>query len=148
VPGDGERYAYRALRGDPLGLLAAGETDVELAQDIAFARTVDGPRPDVLRRVWRAFHGEVEHPAAVLLSLADGYEVGNPALRSLTRLRGGLRGTHGSLTRLASTGVIASTWRDVRDVNTAGAHALLYGDAVDAQARAALAAPADALTAH
>jgi hypothetical protein len=151
VPGDVERYAYRTIRGDPLGLLDANTapgTELVLDEPDAFARTLDGPRPDVLRRVWRAFHGEVGHPASVLLSLQDGYEVGNPKLRFMTKLRGGHRGTHGSLTRRASTGVIASTWRDMHDVNTAGAHALLYGDGIDAQARAALAAPADAITAH
>jgi hypothetical protein len=151
VPGDTERYAYRALRGDPLGLLdanAAPGTEIVIDEADAFARTLDAPRPDVLRRVWRGFHGEVGHPASVLLSLQDGFEVGNPKLRFMTKLRGGHRGTHGSLTKRASTGVIVSTWRDMRDVNTAGAHALLYGDDVDAQARAALAVPADAITAH
>jgi hypothetical protein len=151
VPGDTERYAYTALRGDPLGLLDAGAapgSEVVLDEDTAFARTLLAPRPDVLRRVWRAFHGEVAHPATIVLSLQDGFEVGNPKLRALTRLRGGHRGTHGSLTRRASTGVIASTWRDLPDVNTAGAHRLLYGDDVDALARQALGLPADAMSAR
>jgi hypothetical protein len=148
VPGDTERYAYRALRGDPLGLLDAGAapgSEIVLDESDAFARTLLAARPDVLRRVWRAFHGEVGHPASILLSLDDGYEVGNPKLRFMTKLRGGHLGTHGSLTRRASTGVIASTWRDVTDVNTAGAHGLLYGDAVDAAARQAVAGPALAM---
>jgi hypothetical protein len=138
VPGDDERYAYRSIRGDPLGLLVAGAADgtqVEFTEAEAFARTLDAPRPDVLRRVWRAFHGEVGHPATLVLSLEDGWEVGNPALRFLTKLRGGHHGTHGSLTRRASTGVVASTWREVHDVNTAGAHALLYGADVDVAAQ-------------
>jgi hypothetical protein len=84
----------------------------------------------------------------VLLSLADGYEVGNPKLRVMKKLRGGHFGTHGSLTRRASTGVIASTWREVADVNTAGANRLLYGDAVDAAARLALEAPFEAMSAR
>lgn len=141
LPGDAERYAYRALRGDPLGLLepgAAAGTQVAFDQADAFARTLHADRPDVLRRVWRAFHGEVGHPASILLSLADGFEVGNPKLRFMTRLRGGHLGTHGSLTKRASTGVIASTWRDVADVNTAGANALLYGPGIDTAAREAL----------
>jgi hypothetical protein len=141
--GDAEAYSYRVLRGDPLGLFDPGAEpgrERTWTEEDAFAQTLHGPRPDVLRRVWRAFHGEVGHPAAVLLSLADGYEVGNPKLRFLTKLRGGHLGTHGSLTQRASTGVIASTWRDVEDVNTAGAHRLLYGERVDAAARLAIAA--------
>jgi hypothetical protein len=139
-----EAYAYRVLRGDPLGLLgaeAAPGSERTFAQAEAFALTVTAPRPDALRRVWRAFHGDVGHPASLVVSLADGYEVGNPKLRFLTRLRGGHHGTHGSLTRRASTGVIASTWRDVADVNTAGANRLLYGEAVEAAMRRAAGEP-------
>jgi len=151
VPGDPERYAYRALRGDPLGLLDAGAapgTEVVFDQADAFARTLHAERPDVLRRVWRAFHGEVGHPASILLSLDDGFEVGNPKLRAMTKLRGGHLGTHGSLTKRASTGVIASTWRDVEDVNTAGANRLLYGPGIDSAAREALGLPVAASSAR
>ncbi|MGH8029328.1 MAG: hypothetical protein ACREO3_05265, partial [Arenimonas sp.] len=149
--GDGERYAYRVLRGDPFGLMAAGAapgSEREFAEADVFAATLTAARPDPLRRVWRAFHGEVGHPATLLLSLSDGHEVGNPMLRKLTNLRGGHHGTHGSMTRRASTGVIASTWRDVTDVNTSGAHALLYGERIDAAARQALGLPADAMSAR
>jgi hypothetical protein len=138
VTGGDEAYAYRVLRGDPLQLFEPGVapgTERTWTQPDAFAQTLHAARPDVLRRVWRAFHGEVEHPATILLSLADGYEVGNAKLRFLTKLRGGHRGTHGSLTLRASTGVIASTWRPVADVNTAGARALLYDPDVEVAAR-------------
>ena len=126
-----ERYGYRALRGDPLGLLALapGEGNArEFDQAALFALTRDGARPDPLRRLWRSFHGEVGSPSSLLLSLKDGYEVGNPALRFATKLRGGHAGTHGSLTRLSSLGVLASNWRDTTDVNTTMASALLFGD--------------------
>ena len=127
-----ERYSYRALRGDPLGLLELtpgqpGDTR-EFDQAELFALTRDGAWPDPLRRLWRAFHGEVGSPSSLLLSLRDGYEVGNPALRFATKLRGGHAGTHGSLTRLSSLGVLASNWRDVGDVNTTAASALLFSD--------------------
>jgi hypothetical protein len=126
-----ERYGYHALRGDPLGLLAlapgAGSTR-EFDQAQLFALTHDGLRPDPLRRLWRSFHGEVGSPASLLLSLDDGYEVGNPALRFATKLRGGHAGTHGSLTRLSSLGVLASNWRDTTDANTTTASALLFGN--------------------
>ena len=125
-----ERYGYRALRGDPLGLLALAPgsgNEREFDQAALFALTRDGERPDVLRRLWRAFHGEVGKPSTLLLSLRDGHEVGNPALRFATRLRGGHAGTHGSLTRLSSLGVIVANWRDVSDANTTMASQLLFG---------------------
>ena len=126
-----ERYAYRALQGDPLGLLGllpgSGDTR-EADQAELFALTRDGARPDALRRLWRSFHGDVGEPSSLLLSLHDGYEVGNPKLRFVTMLRGGHAGTHGSLTRLSSLGVLASNWRDTADANTSTASALLFGD--------------------
>lgn len=133
LAGAPERYAYRAVRGDPLALLAlapGGGEERMFAQAELFAATRDGPRPDPLRRLWRAFHGEVEHPSTLLLSLQDGYEVGNPKLRFATRLRGGHAGTHGSMTRLSSLGVIASNWRALADVNTAMANQALFGSGV------------------
>jgi len=126
-----ERYEYRALHGDPLGLLAlapgSGDTR-EFDEAALFALTRDGERPDALRRLWRGFHGDVGEPSSLLLSLHDGYEVGNPALRFVTKLRGGHAGTHGSLTRLSSLGVLASNWRDTADGNTNAASAFLFGE--------------------
>lgn len=130
LPGLPERYSYLALRGDPLELLAlapgTGNERVFLQSEL-FELSRDAPRPDPLRRLWRAFHGEVERPSSLLLSLRDGYEVGNPALRFATRLRGGHAGTHGSMTRRSSLGVIASNWRSVADVNTSTAWHALFG---------------------
>jgi hypothetical protein len=132
LAGEPERYAYRALRGDPLGLLAlapaAGSNERVFEQAALFAATRDAARPDPLRRLWRSFHGEVGQPSSILVSLEDGYEVGNPKLRFATMLRGGHAGTHGSMTRLSSLGVLASNWRDTVDVNTGTAHAFLFGN--------------------
>jgi hypothetical protein len=131
LPGDTERYAYRVLRGDPLGL---GETQSSANQELVFdeaalfEKTRDSARPDPLRRLWRSFHGEVGQPSSILVSLQDGYEVGNPKLRFATKLRGGHAGTHGSMTRLSSLGVIASNWRDTHDVNTSTANTFLFGN--------------------
>jgi hypothetical protein len=137
LPGAPERYAYRALRGDPLGLLPllapslayGGERADErvFEEGALFEATREAARPDPLRRLWRSFHGEVGEPSTLLLSLQDGYEVGNPALRYATKLRGGHAGTHGSMTRRSSLGVLASNWRETHDVNTTGAHAFLFG---------------------
>jgi hypothetical protein len=137
LPGDDERYAYRMLRGDPLGLRAlAGATpsagdELVFEQATLFAQTLDSARPDPLRRLWRSFHGEVGQPSSILVSLRDGHEVGNPKLRFATKLRGGHAGTHGSMTRLSSLGVIASNWRDAHDVNTSTANAFLFGESIN-----------------
>jgi hypothetical protein len=134
LPGEPERYSYRALRGDPLGLLAldanAGAAGNErvFEESMLFALTRDSARPDPLRRLWRSFHGEVGEPSSLLLSLRDGYEVGNPKLRFATKLRGGHAGTHGSMTRLSSLGVLASNWRETADVNTGMAYHFLFVD--------------------
>lgn len=126
-----ERYSYHALHGDPLGLLAlapgAGDTR-EFDEAALFELTRDGVRPDVLRRLWRGFHGDVGEPASLLLSLEDGYEVGNPALRFATKLRGGHAGTHGSLSRLSSLGILVSNYRDTTDGNTNAACRMLFGE--------------------
>jgi hypothetical protein len=126
-----ERYSYRTLHGDPLALLglAPGDGDArEFDEASLFDLTRDSARPDVLRRLWRGFHGDVGEPASLLLSLNDGYEVGNPALRFATKLRGGHAGTHGSLTRLSSLGILVSNYRDTTDSNTNAASHLLFGE--------------------
>lgn len=141
-----EQYSYRVLRGDPLGLFdgpATRQREQVFEQTTVFEQTRDAPRPDPLRRLWRAFHGDVKKPSSLLLSLADGYEVGNPALRFMTKLRGGHAGTHGSMTRLASLGVVASNWRDVADVNVASANDALFGAGAAAAMRLALAKRTD-----
>jgi hypothetical protein len=145
LPGAVERYGYRALRGDPLGLLALAPgagNERAFEQPALFALTRDAERPDPLRRLWRAFHGEVAKPSSLLVSLQDGFEVGNPALRFATRLRGGHAGTHGSMTRLSSLGVLASNWRDTVDGNTAATHSFLFATEADTVA----ATPAGAAT--
>lgn len=123
-----ESYDYRALRGDPLGLLQ-GMTDIverRFEESALFMQTLEAPRPDPLRRLWWAFHGEVKEPSSILVSLADGHEAGNAQVVALARLRG-RAGTHGSMTRLSSLGVFASTWRDVDDVDARGANEALFG---------------------
>lgn len=123
-----EAYEYRALRGDPLQLaLPVNVGGVAIFdQEAMLAETIDAPRPDPLRRLWRAFHGDVKQPSPILVSLADGYEAANPELRALASLRGRF-GTHGSMTRLASLGVLVSNWRVVGDVNVQGANETLFG---------------------
>jgi hypothetical protein len=123
-----EAYDYRVLRGDPLGLMQGITAFTERRFDEAslFRQTLDAPRPDPLRRLWWAFHGDVKEPSPILVSLADGYEAGTTLVRALARIRG-RAGTHGSMTRLATLGVFASNWRDVDDVDSHGANDALFG---------------------
>jgi hypothetical protein len=123
-----EAYDYRVLRGDPLGLLQGmtAVTERRFDESSLFMQTLDAPRPDPLRRLWRAFHGDVKEPSSILVSLADGREAGNTQVRALAGIRG-RAGTHGSMTRLASLGVLASNWRAVNDVDSRGANEALFG---------------------
>ncbi len=124
-----ETYEYRVLRGDPLGLLGmTAVTERRFDESSLFIQTLDAQRPDPLRRLWWAFHGDVKEPSPVLVSLADGYEAGNTKLFALARMRGRV-GTHGSMTRLATLGVFASNWRAVDDVDSHGANDALFGAA-------------------
>ena len=124
-----ETYGYRALRGDPLGLMQGFAIGGERTFDESalFRQTLDAPRPDPLRRLWRAFHGDVKEPSTILVSFADGREAGNTQVRAFAGLRGRV-GTHGSMTRLSTLGVIASNWRNVEDVDARGANESLFGD--------------------
>lgn len=124
--GDEEAYLYRPLRGDPLGLAGGATGEQRFVEAELFRATVDAPRPDPLRRLWRAFHGAVAQPTPILVSLQDGREAGNETVRALAQLRG-RAGTHGSMTRRASLGVIASNWQDVSDVDAWRAHTRLFG---------------------
>lgn len=123
-----EAYDYRALRGDPLGLLHGNDaiTELRFEESALFRQTLDASRPDPLRRLWWAFHGEVKEPSPILVSLADGRQAGNAQVRALATIRG-RAGTHGSMTRLASLGVLASNWRKVEDVNAWSANEALFG---------------------
>lgn len=123
-----EAYDYTVLRGDPLGLMDGMEAGTTRRFDAAtlFMQTLDAARPDPLRRLWFAFHGDVREPSTILVSLGDGHEAGNAQVRALAGVRGRV-GTHGSMTRLASLGVIASNWRHVDDVDARGANEALFG---------------------
>jgi hypothetical protein len=135
APGDEEAYLYRPLHGDPLDLADGKSGPQRLLEATLFRATVDAARPDPLRRLWRAFHGAVAQPTPILVSLDDGREAGNETVRALAQLRG-RAGTHGSMTRRASLGVIASNWHEVRDVDAWQAHTRLFSRDIDLAAQA------------
>lgn len=135
APGDEEAYLYLPLHGDPLDLAGGKPGQRRFVEAELFRASVDAARPDPLRRLWRAFHGAVEHPSPILVSLADGREAGNETIRALAQLRG-RAGTHGSMTRRASLGVIASNWHEVHDVDAWQAHVRLFSRNTDLAARA------------
>ena len=154
VDATAEIYDYRSLRGDPLQLLEQGAGERRFDQASNFVETKDAARPDSLRRLWRAFHGAVKEPSQVLISLKDGYEAGNNEVRALARIRG-RAGTHGSMTRLASLGILVSNWREVEDVDSWRAYDALFSTQVQADVRqkvseqtALITPPTDANTAR
>jgi hypothetical protein len=134
-----ERYAYRIVSGDPLGLatLPGGSGpggELVLDEREVFQATLSRQYPDPLRRLWRAFHGTVQQPSEVLLSLRDGFQSGSSVVRLLSSIRGNA-GTHGSLTQAASLGLLASNWRDLVDADAWTTRELLFGpEAFAAQA--------------
>ncbi len=117
---DGDRYAYEAVRGDPLrlasiaaGLRASGRLSGngnsgggEFAADADwFAATADHEFPDPLFRLWRAFDGLFVHTPDVLLSLDDGVFFGS---KTFDRMMAGAA-IHGNLRAAGSTAFVMTT---------------------------------------
>lgn len=102
-------FAYQADFGDPLELLpiyaslrAEGKLDADgfasdqVLKDVTASHTY----PDVVHRLWRAFHGLVQHTPDVLVSTEDGYHCGSAFMSSLVHLTA----AHGNLRKPSSTG--------------------------------------------
>ncbi len=111
---DLSRFRYTPETGDPLGLdfararlHAAGELDADgFAPDSAWLReSFATPYADALRRLVRAYRGEVRNPATVLASLAPGGHFGDVVGDRVTRMFG----THGSLRTAGSSAFYMST---------------------------------------
>jgi hypothetical protein len=114
----GDRFRYRAERGDPLGmdaitrqLKAGGKMDEDgfIAGADWFEATRDDARPDAVRRIYEGLTGHVEHRASLILNLEDGYYTGSFSLDIFAFLQA----THGNLGREQSTGFILSTTPDL-----------------------------------
>lgn len=102
-------FRYQPERGDPLelrpvlaSLAEAGKVGPQgyVPDRVLFEATVDHAYPDAVARLWRAFHGLVEHTPDVLVSLADGYHAGSRLQTEMIALVG----VHGSLRRMSTYG--------------------------------------------
>jgi hypothetical protein len=108
-------YTYTAERGDPLKLTPiidqlrqAGKVSPDGVMDDAalFAATVDHVYPDPLHRIWTCFHGLMQKPPDVIVSLRDGYCHGYWMFEYGI---GKVASTHGSLNAVNSTTFVMST---------------------------------------
>ncbi|MDM8009022.1 MAG: hypothetical protein QUV05_23020 [Phycisphaerae bacterium] len=102
-------FTYQPDFGDPLELLpiyaslrTAGKLDAEgFASDAVLKdATAFHPYPDVVHRLWRSFHGLVQHTPDVLVSTQDGYHCGSAFMSTLVNMTA----AHGSLRQASSTG--------------------------------------------
>lgn len=114
----GGRYRYRAPAGDPLelngtldALARQGKVDQQgfVADADWFAATVEGARPDAVRRVYEGAGAHVRNRADVIVNLADGYYTGSTTLDVFAFLQA----THGSISPRQSFGFVISTNRDL-----------------------------------
>jgi hypothetical protein len=101
--------SYQPDFGDPLELmpiLAALRQQGKLSPDgfvddsQLISEMVSCTYPDVLHRLWRAFHGLVQHTPDVLVSTDDGYHCGSAFMSTVAHLTA----AHGNLRRWSSTG--------------------------------------------
>lgn len=101
--GAGVAYRYACDVGDPLLLrpvldrLPRGSTaDAPpgfIADAVLFAATQDHAYPDVVHRLWRAFHGLIAHTPDVMVAIGDGYHAGSGLFSTLLPLAA----AHGNL---------------------------------------------------
>jgi hypothetical protein len=109
----GDRYRYRALEGDPLRLApivqqlrAEGKLDADdFAADADWRQaTTLHDYPDPLDRLWRAFHGIVEHTPDVIASLDRDHYTGAPVKVVCFPL---MQSTHGDMSALSTTFIMS-----------------------------------------
>ncbi len=107
-------FRYQCEFGDPLALWPTlsqlskqGSMDGDgfIDDRVLFEATVSTTYPDAVARLWRAFHGLVQHPPDVLVSMKSGYHCGSALMSSLVTLVG----IHGSLRQESSSGFVMTT---------------------------------------
>lgn len=112
--GEDVRYRYVTQRGDPLSLnpilselksRGLVDTDGFVADRDLLRATLHHTYPDGVHRLWRAFHGLIEHPPDVMVSITDGWHTGSVTIAKLRTMYA----THGNLNELGSTGFAMTT---------------------------------------
>ncbi|MEE8169640.1 MAG: hypothetical protein V3T70_03750, partial [Phycisphaerae bacterium] len=97
-------FRYDVVTGDPLNLMpilnALSAHDRPIPDRSLFDATRDHEFPDAVQRLWRAFHGLVEHVPDVYVSTRDGYYCGSPLVDYFVDLVG----VHGNLRAAGSFG--------------------------------------------
>lgn len=123
VSRSGTCFRYVPMTGDPLGyqevvdrLRSQGCLDGTgfAHKDAWFEATAWHTYPDVPYRVHAAFNSLVNNPATILISTGFCHEYGGGLTRFLSKLRGGLKGTHGGIFDAASDAFLAVSGQDVR----------------------------------
>jgi hypothetical protein len=119
------KYRYVSQGGDPFGLIplvqqmktdGRADKDSFIAQSDWFAVTIDGPRPDVVRRVYEGLTENIQNRANVIVSFEDGYYSGSYALDIFAFLQA----THGNVMREQSFGFAMTTANDLPKYLAAG----------------------------
>ncbi len=114
-------FCYRPEHGDPLQLLPildelnrSGRLDAEgFASDkVLMDATISHVYPDVVYRLWRAFHGLIQHTPDVLVSVRDGWHCGSPAMSRLVHMTA----AHGNLKLISSSAFVMTTAGRLPDV--------------------------------
>ena len=108
------RIRYMVQRGDPLGLTPiiddlmtkqGIDSDGFVDDRVLFSATMSHLYPDGVHRLWRAFHGLIEHTPDVLISVDEGWHCGSKFMSNLVEIRG----AHGSLRYASSCGFAMTT---------------------------------------
>lgn len=107
------RYRYIPIYGDVLEmkptleqLARAGQVDADgyIDDRVLLKATLSHDRPDAMHRLWRAFHGLIEHPPQVMVTVKDGWFCGSGAMEEFIELIG----AHGNLRQDSTYGFMAS----------------------------------------
>jgi hypothetical protein len=105
-----KKIDYKLLKGkdpyDQIHMFAKGPLNLNKY----FIETLSHVYPDALYRIWQGFYKVVLQKPSVMINPKLGYVFANPSLKFLTLLTG-LEGTHGSLHKEESVGIITSTKR-------------------------------------
>ncbi len=118
-----ERYRYVPIDGDPLAYAAAlarlkadGALDRDgFAAAGAWVRyTAAAKYPAAVLRIARGHTSITLNPAPILVSVADGFRVGQGMVSLANRMRP-LGGTHGALSASNALGVLMTTFVDTHD---------------------------------